>query len=40
MIPAGTGFKKYRSMRIKRDLLADIDKESDSAVLEESRAAK
>jgi len=38
MIPAGTGFNRYRAMRVKRDLLSVVSTESDSEIEEESKA--
>ncbi len=40
MIPAGTGFRGYRTMRVKRDLLSDITIEPSSAIEEDSRVFK
>jgi ribosomal protein S6 len=38
MIPAGTGFTKYRTMRIKRDVLRELEVADDSELEEESVA--
>jgi DNA-directed RNA polymerase subunit beta' len=38
MIPAGTGFTKYRAMRVKRELLSDFAEESGAELNKESVA--
>ena len=38
MIPAGTGFSRYRTMRVKRELLSDVGSGSSAEIEQEKRA--